>query len=239
MKKILFFLTLLSIAELSAQSRVAPDYNVIKENISDENSPYFYPTLLQKYFSVNNTFTLEEKLHLYYGFVFQSWYNPNETTIEEKEIRKVVKKKLISKTEYRDVVQLADMILKTNPFNTYALQWKTVALFKLDRSNSVEYDQTTTQYNIIMDAILSSGTGKSRENAYWVIAVQHEYELLNYLDYTPTEQEEVQTGEQYYDYITLAENGDKIAGFYFEITPAHQHLKNMLEQKNKKRNKKN
>jgi len=235
MKKLLLLLTFLSVAGLSAQTKIAPDYNIIKENISDENSPYFYPTLLQKYFSVNNTLTLEEKRHIYYGFVFQSWYNPNETTTEEREIKRVVKKKMITKTEYRDVVQLADIILKNNPFNTYALQWKTIALFKLDRSNSVEYDQTTAQYNIIMDAILSSGNGRSQESAYWVISVQHEYELLNYLDYKPSEQEEMQVGEQYYDYISLVENGDKIAGFHFEITPAHQHLKNMLEQKNKKR----
>ena len=221
---------------LSAQTKIAPDYHAIKEHVSDENSPFFYPTLLQKYFSVNNTLTLEEKRHLYYGFVFQSWYNPNETTIEEKEIKKVVKKNFITRIEYRDVLQLADIVLKKNPFNTVALQWKTVALFKLDQSNTVEYDQTTTQYNIVMDAILSSGDGRSIESAYRVIAIQHEYELLNYLDYKPTGQEEQQVGEQYYDSITLAENGDKMERFYFEITPAHQHLKAMLEQqKNKKK----
>jgi len=195
--------------------------------------------LLQKYFSVNNTMTLEEKRHLYYGFVFQSWYNPNEITLEEKEIKKVVKKKIITKIEYRDVVQLANVVLKNNPFNTYALQWKIVALFKLDQSNTVEYDQTITQYNIVMDAILSSGNGITKENAYWVIAVQHEYELLNYLDYKPVEQEEQSVGGQYYDYIMLAKNGDKITGFYFEITPAHQHLKTTIEQqRNKKKAKK-
>ena len=238
MKKIVLFLTFLSIAGLSAQTQITPDYNAIKENVSNENSPYFYPTLLQKYFSVNNTLTLEEKRNLYYGFVFQSWYNPNEIPLEEKEIKKVMKKKFITKTEYRDVVQLADRILKINPFNTVALQWKIVALFKLEQSNSVEYDQTTTQYNIVMDAILSSGNGETKESAYWVIAVQHEYELLSYLDYIPVKQEEQQEGTHYYDYITFvnAENGNKIAGRYFEITPAHQHLKAMLEQqKNKKK----
>jgi len=235
MKKILLFLILLNITGLSAQNKIAPDYNAIKESISNENSPYFYSDLLQKYFSENNTLTLEEKRHLYYGFIFQSWYNPNKTTLEEKEIRKIVKKRFITKIEYRDIIQLANIVLKTNPFNTYALQWKTIALFKLDQSNSVEYDKTTTQYNIIMDAILSSGNGRTKESAYWVIAVQHEYELLSYLDYNPSGQEEMQVGEQYYDYITLAENGDNITGFYFEITPAHRHLKEMLEQQKKKK----
>jgi hypothetical protein len=239
MKKTLFFLTLLSIASLSAQTKIAPNYNAIKENVSNEKSSYFYPVLLQKYFSMNNTLTLEEKRHLYYGFVFQSWSHPNTTTHEEKEIKKVVMKKFITKTEYRDVVQLANIVLKTNPFNTYALQWKIIALFKLDQSNSVEYDQTTTQYSIVMDAIMSSGNGRSKESAYWVISVQHEYELLNYLDYKPSGQEEKTVGEQYYDYITLTENGDKIAGFYFEITPAHLHLKAMLEQQKSKKNSKN
>ena len=239
MKKTLLFLILLSIAGLSAQTKISPDYDAIRKNIADENSPYFYSDLFQKYFSKNNAMTLEEKRHLYYGFVFQSWYNPNQTTIEEKEIRNVMKKKMITKTEYRDIVQLADIVLKTNPFNTYALQWKIVALFKLGQSNSEEYDKTTSQYNVVMDAILSSGNGKSKESAYWVISVQHEYELLSYLDYKPSGQEEQQVGEQYYDYITLAENGDKIAGFYFEITPAHRHLKEMLEQQKNKKSSKN
>ncbi|MDR3046811.1 MAG: DUF4919 domain-containing protein [Bacteroidales bacterium] len=239
MKKIITILLLLLSLNAYTQKVTPPDFDRIKTEIEKENSPYFYPTLLQKYYSAaNDAMTDLEKHHLYFGFVFQSWYNPNYSSSNERELKTVLKRKHKTSQDYRDIVYWADIMIKENPFSTYALQWKTVALFKLGKSNTEEYDRTTAQYNIIMDAIIGSGSGKSENSPFFVITVEHEYELINYFDCKFVNEDEINNNGVILDRIFLAENLEKIESLYFNVTLVQKYLTEIDNAKKNKKHKK-
>ena len=69
--------------------------------------------------------------------------------------------------------------------------------------------------NHLLQAIVSSGTGADKENAWYVIEPQHEYVLLNTIGYTVTNH---LFYEPYYEYLTVKDPAEKDAGgFYFNI----------------------
>lgn len=240
MKNLLLTVFLFTLLTASAQEKTPPDYENIKITISDSSSSYYYPLLLEKYKNSPKQMTLEEKRHLYYGFIYQEGYTPYESSSHEKKIQEILKQSEITEDDYRAMVHWADLILEKNPFDTYALQWKTVALFKLGQSDDIQYDVIIAQFNIIMDAIVSSGNGKELKTAYYVTDIQHEYALLGYFDYKPAGQWAKEFDTRFFDYIVLGENSDDVEGIYFDITPAKNqfeisyHKKKAAEKKRKK-----
>lgn len=244
MRKILFFLGFSFSLFCGAQNIKVPDYPIIEKAVSDSNSVFFYPDILEKYYSGAHNLSLEEKRHLYYGYIFQESYAPYTTSLYEDSARSLWKKEELTTGDYQKIIRYADRMLAEDPFNTHAIQYKTVALFKLGMSGDQEYDRILNQYYTIMDAILSSGEGTTIKNAYYVTNLQHEYALLSHLDYIPKGQSFKGLSGQYFDYITVEDNPSGIDGFYFEVTPCQQYLlsypkKKAVSQQNSKKNKAN
>lgn len=64
-------------------------------------------------------------------------------------------------------------------------------------------------------AIVSTGTGLDEENAWYVIEPQHEYVLLNMMNYTVDDHVFY---DPCYEYITVRDRDGKTAGgYYFNI----------------------
>jgi dethiobiotin synthetase len=78
MKYICFYILVISALFSYAQETKikAPKYKTIKKNIAKEDSNFFYKNLLQRYKNSDTTMTLEEKRHLYYGYVYHEDYSP-------------------------------------------------------------------------------------------------------------------------------------------------------------------
>ena len=53
-----------------------PDYDLIKKNIVDKSSDFYYPTLYNRYISGDSGLNLEESRHIYYGYRYNKDYNP-------------------------------------------------------------------------------------------------------------------------------------------------------------------
>jgi len=52
------------------------NYKKIEKNILKKKSPFFYTHLLKRFTDGDTLFNLDEKRHLYYGYIFQPEYNP-------------------------------------------------------------------------------------------------------------------------------------------------------------------
>ena len=66
-------------------------------------------------------------------------------------------------------------------------------------------------------AIVSTGTGLDEENAWYVIEPQHEYVLLNMMDYSVSDHVFY---DPCYEYLTVKNSSGKDAGgYYFNIGP--------------------
>lgn len=53
-----------------------PQYDSVAENIQKKESNCYYPVLWARYQQGDSTLTLEEKRHLYYGYVFDKKFSP-------------------------------------------------------------------------------------------------------------------------------------------------------------------
>ena len=222
-KKMLSVITVLLLTSMTVFSQnidiKAVDYKKIKKEISKENSAYYYPVLLGKYLNSDTNMTLEEKRHLYYGYPFQKRYSPYGSSAFSDSIRLVAQKNDLEENDLRKLIRYADSVLVDNPFDLRAMNYQLYAFEKLGEKE--KFDKKINQMRIVVDAILSSGDGLSKETAFYVIYVSHEYDLLNILGFKFGG---VQKLIDHYDYLKLKRNPQKIKGFYFDITPSLNYL---------------
>ncbi|WP_298368651.1 DUF4919 domain-containing protein [uncultured Lutibacter sp.] len=220
---LLFMLSVL-IGFSQNKKKEKPNYKKIERMIKKENSDFYYPKLVAKFNAADTTLTLQEKRLLYYGFSFQKNYSPFENSTFKDSLKTVLSKSRLTNLDYSSVVKYADSILVEFPFNFQALNYKLIAFKSLQNKN--EFIKTIIQMRTIIDAITSSGDGKTEETAIYVVNVSHEYLTLSALGLKFS-------GEQslinHYDYLSVAENPKGIKGLYFDISPSLNALGEMLK----------
>ncbi|MFH6943878.1 DUF4919 domain-containing protein [Flavobacterium sp. FlaQc-50] len=199
---------------------VAPNYKEIESNIKDKKSVYYYPNLLEKFNVSDSTMTLEQKRHLFYGFVFQEKYNPYSVSDDKKSLNTLINKENLTNQDFEKIIELSDLNLKENPFDLRPLNYKSYAFKKLNKEAESKLNVIKT--NIIMEALLSTGNGTSKESAFYVINTSNEYDLINMIGFQFGGEQSL---IEHYDYLKLAENKYNIPGFYFDISPCLNHIK--------------
>ncbi|WP_166920541.1 DUF4919 domain-containing protein [Flavobacterium poyangense] len=197
----------------------APNYTKIESNIKDKKSDYYYPNLLEKFNASDSTMTLEQKRHLFYGFVFQEKYSPYNFSDHSKSLGTLINKENLTNQDFEKILELSDLILQENPFDLRTLNYKSYSLSKLNKKAELKKNEIKT--NIIMEVLFSSGDGTSKESAFYVINTSNEYDLINMIGFQFGGEQSL---IEHYDYLKLAENKYNIPGFYFDITPCLNHL---------------
>ena len=201
-----------------------PDYKKIEININNKNTNLFYNNLLEQYKKADSTMTLEEKRHLYYGYIFQSSYKPYDTSHYSDSLRSLMKKDNHDKIDLKKIIRFGDSILVENPFDLRVINNQLYA-HKENQENNL-YNLKLTKYRIVFDALMSSGDGTSKQNSFYVIYTSHEYALVNILGLKFGGKQSL-TGD--YDYLTVSENEFGIEGLYFNVTPCLDHLEKTLK----------
>lgn len=190
-----------------------PDFNAIKKEVNNPRSPYYYPTLIQKYNSNDTTMTDDEFRYYYLGYTFQEDYNPYRTSEFAHQIDHLYKQnKKLSVAEYENLVKFAKQTLDDDPFDLRQINILIHGLKGLKRYR----DAAVWQYRLdhLIDAIISTGDGTTPETAWHVIYPNHEYIILNCLGMKGVDFVFV---EPYYDYVEIEKNTRRIEGFYFNV----------------------
>ncbi len=219
---LLAFTLLLTSSHLFAQNLKLerPNYSKIEKTIKKDQSELYYPKLMQRFLDSDTGMSLEEKRHLYYGFSFQPDYAPYGHSDYEDSLNSILEKGSPNEQEYEKMIRFADSALLYNPFNNRVINAQLVAYEKLGNTDS--FDKKLNQMRIIFDALFSSGDGRSKKTAFYVIYTSHEYDLLNVLDF------EFGGGQsliEHYDYLKVAPNSYGIEGLYFDVSPCLNSLK--------------
>lgn len=204
-----FFFLFFSVSVGIAQNAIPVDYDAIEENISNENSNFYYPTLLARFEQGDSTLQVEDLRHLYYGFTFQDAYRPYDQNPLNTEIAQIMAGMT---TEDVPVLQkLATNYLEQDPFSLKMIYY----LMNFNTMGESEIDNTVLQqqFDGIVEAILSSGNGQTIETAYTVNHPSDEYMVLRSLNLQPVENKVETT----YDYFQLAENSAGIEEIYFDV----------------------
>ncbi|NHM04282.1 DUF4919 domain-containing protein [Flavobacterium celericrescens] len=227
MKKLLtLVLTILSFTAYSQELKFEkPNYNKIEKEIEKKSSSYYYEKLKEKFNSSDSTMTLEEKRHLYYGFSFQKEYSSSYHNKANDSLMNILNKEDYSTDDFKKIIEFGNQILSENPFDLRVLNYQLYAYEKMQEKDN--YMKKLTQFTIIVDAILSSGDGTSKENAIYVINVSHEYDILNIIGFEFGGSQSLIAGQ--YDYLKVKENKFKIDGLYFDISPSIKNIENMFK----------
>lgn len=190
-----------------------PNYKKIEKNIQKKESNLFYKTLMTRFQQADSTMTLEEKRHLYYGYIFDEKYSPYSRSDYSDSLRVVLRKEKIDSLGLNKIIDFTNKMLVENPFNLNAINYQLYSLEKL--RNEELFEKRMTQLQIIIDALISSGNGKSKKESFYVIYTSHEYDLLNIIGFKYGGSQSL---IEHYDYLTVSENEAKLEGLYFDVS---------------------
>lgn len=216
MKKIFTLLLILCATGFSAtaQDTYRPDYNKIARDIADKNSDFYYPELMERYAKADTSMTLEQRRHFYYGYAFYQT-NKNAEGAGEAilQLQELLTKPNPTLADYESVITYSNAVLAYLPFSITVKQYKEFCLQKLGRNSEAINERAQTE--MIIDAILSSGDGKTVQNSIHVVNAENEFEMVKVIGYRPQSQEYITNGEV--DYIVLSQNLYGTDGLFFEV----------------------
>ncbi len=222
---ILLFLLVLSSSLLAQEKKTeAPNYKKIEKAIKKKKSDYYYPTLFARFQEADSSLTLEEKRHLYYGYTFESEYSPYSRSDYEDSLRSIFEKEELDVLDFQRLINFTDSILAEDPFHLDAMNYQLYASEELGYIES--FNRRLFQLRGIIDALMSSGNGASREEAFYVINTSHEYALIDILGFRFGGSQSLR---DHYDYLTLAENGAGLEGLWFDVSPCLESLSGMFD----------
>lgn len=217
MKRLLFTLLLVVLSSnIFAQDEFffsnPPDYELIGSLIKSKTSNFYYPKLVERFIDADTSLTKDELRCLYYGKVYQDDYAPNKLslTMEYNEAR--------NKRNLNLMYKAAQKQLEFDPVNLlYNLNMSFVCS-KLFKKNSDECTKAARRVTMLTDAILSTGTGRSINDAIYVLRVDDEYAILYVLDLERCGHSTILKDDLFYDKMELRKNRLNFKEIYFDIT---------------------
>jgi len=214
-------LAAVSVPVLQAQvlpqlKREKPDLEQIKRETNDKTSPYYYPRLMKEFQRNDTLMKIDKYRRLYLGYMFREDYNPYRSSARTINYDATLgKAKKLTRQECDSVIAYAERALADNPFNLGEMVMLINALRSKGKTNLANIWQYKLNY--LLMAIVSTGTGLDEENAWYVTDPQHEYVLLNMMDYTVSD---YVFYDPAYEYITvIGSDGKDAGGYYFNIGP--------------------
>lgn len=225
MKKLIFIFILAFSGHGFSQDFSPVDYRKIEKNIQKKKSPFFYTHLMKRFIEGDTLFKLDEKRHLYYGYIFQAEYNPYYKHVNVEIISEIFRKDSLLVDDYNTIILLSLDILQKNPFDMDAL----VNLYYVYGAlqDGANFRKISYQLGLIIDAILSTGNGADKETAMFVIRVSDEYSMLDVLGFESVGNQSML--ENKFDYIQVGENEYGLEGLYFDISPSLNHLEKLFK----------
>lgn len=190
-----------------------PDMEQIKKEVNDPDSKYYYPKLMDMYIANDTVMNLDDYRHLYLGYIFQEDYNPYRRSEFSSMVEEQYYKSKHTKSECDSIIKYAELSLQDTPFDLSQINFLIYALREKGKNNIASIWQY--RLNHILEAIISTGTGLDKENAWIVINPQHEYNIINFQGHVAESQK---FEPPYYDYITIKDPEKKAPkGLYFNV----------------------
>lgn len=183
------------------------DFNEIGRKITKKMSKNYYPKLLKKYHNTDTTLTIDQYKLLYYGYTFHRDYNPYDD-IPLSDSLTIYKEN----NDFEKMLLLGKKINRNHPFYLEAIFNIFIAYKQLNNVDAATIWHN--KYMKIIQTIFSSGDGKTAENAFVIISIRDEYELLSVMGLKPEKQQLIEKCDR----ITITKpNKLNIDYLYFNI----------------------
>lgn len=188
-----------------------PDYDLIKKEIQDSSSNFYYPKLLSRLTQFDTTLNIEDYRHLYYGYIFQKEYEPYWNSPDEEKLGKFYRSENINEKDYDEIIKLASHSIEEFPFDLRQMNFLGY-IYHLKGDDEMA-KKVSYRFQGSFGAIMSSGDGRTCNSGYHVISVSHEYVFLNMFQLQMKQQSLI--GDC--DYLKLEKDERNIDGIYFNI----------------------
>lgn len=169
----LIAITFFSCFSLILKSQII-NLDSIKQNVQNENSNLFYEKLIYKFKFDPTSMSDDEVKNLYYGKNFSkyktSFFDTDYLDFTQSFARGSMKKAIISGEKY----------LEKDPTNSEVLTYIEIAFNRKDKE-SKKHILYSLQSKTLLNCILKSGDGKTKETAIKVNSVGEEYLIANIL----------------------------------------------------------
>ena len=192
---------------------IKPDLQMIRSEVTNPDSRYYYPKLMAEYERNETIQTWEDYRHLYLGALFQEDFNPYRRSAYAGLIEELYYKSRHSRSECDSIIKYAELSLQDNPFDLRQINFMIYALREKQKNNVANIWQF--RLNHLLEAIVTTGTGTSAESAWYVINPQHEYYVLNMMGRVAKNHEFLSPG---LDHISVVPKDDKdTVSYYFDV----------------------
>lgn len=197
----------------TSQEFEKPDYNKIKKIIKDEQSEYYYPTIMKRFLDSDTTMTVQDYRVLYYGYIFHDNYSAYAHSFYTDSLNAVLNSDSLMSKDYNNIIRFEKQILDESPFNLRDLNMLAYAYYMT--GDTLLAFQTSNKIDMLTGAILSTGDGIKEKTAWHVISVGHEYDILNILGFQFAGNQSLT--KKGYDYLEVSPNEYEMEGFYFDV----------------------
>lgn len=200
--------------DVSPDNPAAPDDRMIEAAVVNLSSPYYYPHLFARYEEGDTTLTLQDYRHLYYGFRFDDRYEPTEPTPYADSITLTLSRNIdgegISPELFGDLWRQIRCALDDEPFN---MRYLNLAAYMAQMDGDMETAESyARKLRMIKVAIMSSGTGLTKDSPWHVLYRNDETDILASLGARPTKRMYITFDVEYF-HLPVRNNGNK--GYYF------------------------
>jgi len=192
---------------------VEPDYELIRETTLEKGSSLSYQKLMERYKANDTTLTETDFRLLYYGFLYQPGFSPYGISAYSDSIRALMGQDSLRMIDFPKLIRFETRILDEYPFNLRDLNAIGYAYERMgDTANAIFAGY---KLNMIINTILSTGDGRTDSTAWHVIAVGHEYDIMNLLGFQFGGEQSLMVTDC--DYLTVQDNKFGIEGLYFNV----------------------
>ena len=198
---------------VNAQQYITPNYETIQSNIENTSGPLFYDILMNNYMSGDTSFTNNELVHLYFGFVFDDSYNPFVEPSGVSDMKEKLQTFNGSSSELNALINTCNSILNVNPFHTNTLNY--LIHFHTMAGNEDLKILQIKKLRMIEKAIRLTGNGMTDNFPFHIINQQHENFILSCFNLV---YDGGQTMTEHIEFLDVTPNNKNIERFYFDIS---------------------
>lgn len=202
------------------------NYDSIAQAVGNPASPYYYPTLFERYKSGDTTLSVEDFRHLYYGYPTQEGYKPLINSLYSDSLYfSFGRRTNPTPDEFRRMARYANGILYQEPFSMRDLNVLAFIYQKLGEDSLAT--QQMFRIEGIMSAIRSSGTGFTQRAALYIIYMRDAEDFLTLIGAQANKAVVVNRKIEYYPVSNLPDRGMK--GLFFNYSEVYRRIPDYIE----------
>lgn len=207
----------------------APDYDLIREAITDPEGQYYYPRLVKRLSQADTTLDINDVRCIYYGYALQPDFAPYGRLDEMEEIQGILFGDVEpSKADFEKVVELSDKALGKKPTELPVYYYRLIGCHYAYGPDDPRTLTARYLLEMMTDAVYSSGNGRY-EAPFHLTTVAHSYFIMSMNEVSPESQALMQIGGRFCDAFPLEENDYGLDTLYFDIHECFMHMSKMFE----------